>query len=84
MLLQRPVARFAVHVRMLAFALYIEDIAVTGFTRLVPGKLYRPCCNLADGSAAVVPVLPKASRNHVMSNDEEDDEGENEESRKSE
>ena len=77
-------ASFAVHMRMLAFALHVEDITVAGFACLVTGKLDRPGCNLADGSAAIMPVLPEASRNHVMSNDEKDDEGENEESRESE
>lgn len=84
MLGQGSVARLAVHVRMLAFALYIEDIAMAGFACLMAGELYLPCSDLANRSAAIVPILSEASWNDVMPNDEKDDEGENEESRESE
>ena len=81
---QRSVAGFAVHMRMLTFAFHIEDIGVAGFACLVTGEFHRASRNLPDCSAAVVPILPKARWNHEMSNDKEDDEGENEESRESE
>jgi len=81
---QWSVACFAVHVSMLAFALHIEHLAVASFASLVAGELDWPGCNLADGRAAIVPILSKAPRNDVVSNDKEDDERENEESRESE
>lgn len=83
MLRQWSMARLAIHVRVLAFALQIEHIGVARLARLVTGELYRTGCNLTDRIAAIVPELPEAARNHIMSNDEENDEGENEESRKS-
>jgi hypothetical protein len=61
--------RLAVHMRVLAFALQIENIGVTRFAGLMPGKLHRACCNLTDRIAAIVPVLPKAVWNHVVSDD---------------
>jgi hypothetical protein len=81
---QRSMTRLAVHMRVLAFALHIKHIRVAGFAGLVTGELHRTGCNLTDRIAAIVPVLPKAAWNHVMSNDEKNDEGENEESRESE
>jgi hypothetical protein len=48
------------------------------------GKLHRAGRNLTDRSTAIVSILPEARRNHVMSNDKKDDEGENEESREAE
>jgi len=77
-------ARFAVHMRVLAFDLHIEDIGVTRFAGLMSGKLHRAGRYLADRSTAIVSILPEARWNHVVSNDENDDEGENEESREAE
>jgi len=76
--------RLAIHMCVLAFALQIENIGVTRFAGLMPGKLHRAGCNLTDRIAAIVPVLPEAARNNVMANDKKHDEGENEESRESE
>lgn len=76
--------RLAVHMRVLALAFDIENIGMAGLASLVTGKLHRAGCNLTDRIAAIVPVLPEAARNHVMSNDKKNDEGENEESRESE
>jgi hypothetical protein len=70
--------------RVLAFTLHIKHIGVARLAGLMAGKLYRAGCNLTDCIAAIVPVLPEAVRNHVMSNDKKNDEGENEESRESE
>ncbi len=84
MLCQRSMTRLAVHMRVLAFALQIENIGVTRFAGLMPGKLHGAGCNLTDRIAAIVPELPEAARNHVMSNYKKNDEGENEESRESE
>ena len=81
---QWPMARFAVHMRVLAFDLHIEDIGVTRFAGLMSGKLHRAGRYLADRSTAIVSILPEARWNHVVSNDEKDDEGENEESREAE
>lgn len=76
--------RLAVHMRVLAFALQIENIGVTRLAGLVSGKLHRAGCNLTNRTAAIVPVLPEGARNHVMSNEKKNDEGQNEEPRKSE
>jgi hypothetical protein len=81
---QRSMARLAAHFRVLAFALHIENVGVTRFAGLMSGKLHRAGCNLADRSTAIVSILPEARRDHVMSNDEKNDEGENEESREAE
>jgi hypothetical protein len=70
--------------RVFAFALPIKHIGVACLAGLMAGELHRACCNLTDRIAAIVPVLPEAARNHVMSNDKKNDEGENEESRESE
>ena len=61
---QRAVAGFAVHMRMLALALHIEDVGVAGFACLVAGELHRTGRNLADCSAAVVAILSEALWNH--------------------
>jgi len=81
---ERSVACFAIHMRVLAFALHIENIAVARLAGFVSGVLYRAGCNLTDRIAAIVPVLPKATRNHIMPDYQKNDEGENEESRESE
>jgi hypothetical protein len=70
--------------RVLAFALHIENIGVTRLAGLMPGKLHRAGCNLADRSTPIVPVLPKAGGNYVMPDDKKEDECENEESRETE
>ncbi len=70
--------------RVLAFALHIKHIRVASLAGLMTGKLHWAGCNLTDRIAAIVPVLPEAAWNHVMSNDKKNDEGENEESRESE
>ena len=81
---QRSVAGFAIHMRMLALALQIEDIGMAGLASLVTGKFHRSGRNLANGIAAIVTVLSEALWNDVTSNHEKDHESENEESRKSE
>jgi hypothetical protein len=81
---QRSVARFAAHVHVSAFALHIEDIGMAGLASLVTGELNGSSRDFAECSTAIVPILPKARWNHVMSNDKKDDEGENEESRETE
>jgi hypothetical protein len=70
--------------RVLAFALHIENIGMAGFAGLVTGKLHWAGRNLSDCGTAIVPVLSEAVGNHEMSNHKENNEGENEESRKSE
>jgi hypothetical protein len=81
---ERSMARFTVHVRMLAFALHVEHVAVTGFTGPVSGEFDRMGRNLADRIAAIVAVLSEAFRDHVTSDDKENNESENKESRESE
>lgn len=83
-LCQRPVARLAIHVRMLALALHIEHVAMAGFAGLMTGKLHRTGRNLTDRIAAIVAVLSEAFGNHVTSDDKKDNEGENKEPRESE
>ena len=84
MLCQGSMACFAVHVGVLAFALYVQHVAVAGFASLVSSEFHWPGCNLSNGRAAIVSILPEARWNHVVSNDQKNDEGENEESRESE
>lgn len=84
MLGKRSMARLAVHVRVLAFALHIEYVAVAGLARLVTGKLHGTRGYLTDRIAAIVAVLSEAFRNHVTSDYKKDNEGEDEEPRESE
>src|SRR5690348_10173708 len=69
---QRSMAGFAVHMRVLAFVLHIEHVAVASLASLVAGKLHRSSGNLADDGAAIVPVLSEALGNHVMANNKKD------------
>ena len=78
MLGQCSMACLTVHMRMLAFALHIKHVGVACLTGLMTCKRHRAGCNLSDCIAAIVPVLTEALRNHVTSNHEKDDEGQNE------
>ena len=57
---QRSVTGFAVHVRVLAGLLYVQNVGVAGLAGLVAGELDRARCDLGDGGAAVVSVLSEA------------------------
>lgn len=71
---------FAIHMRVLALALYVKNVAVARFAGLVPGKLDRMRGNVRHGIAAVMSVPSEAFGNHVASNYKKDDESENEQS----
>jgi len=60
---QGSVAGLAGHDHMLALLLLIYDVGMAGLTGIVAGEGYRPGRCLGDRSPAIVPVLPKASRN---------------------
>ena len=66
MIRQRPVARFAVHVRVLALRLLIRHIRVAALAGLVPGKLHRLGRNFTNRRAPIVPILPKRLRNYIV------------------
>jgi hypothetical protein len=84
MLGQRAMAGLAIHLCVLAVLLYIQNIRMARFTRLVAGKLYRMCGNFADGGSAVVSVLPKALGDDVAADHKKHKKGEDEEPRESE
>jgi len=81
---QRSMTCLAVHMRVLAFALHIQNIGVARLAGLMTGKRDRARCNLTNCRTAIVSILPEARRNYVMSNDKKNDEGENGKSRESE
>ena len=66
---QRPVARFAIHMRMLAIFFLIEDICMAGFTALVASEFDGANSNFGYGVATIVPVLSEAFRDHRVPND---------------
>ena len=84
MVREGTVARLAVHMRVLAFGLHIQNIGMTRLASLVTGELHRTGRNVPDCIAPIVPVLPEAGRHHVVSDDKKDNESENKESRESE
>ena len=81
---QRAVAGLAVHMRVLALALHIQDIGMARLASLMTGELHGSSRDLANGIATIVTVLPEALWNNVTSDYEKDHESENEESRESE
>jgi len=74
----RPVAGFAIHVRMFAVLLYVQNVHVTGLASLVPGVFGRMRGNLADGSPAIVPILSKALGDNVVAYHQKQQKGEDE------
>jgi len=61
-LCQRPVAGFAIHVRVLAVFLLIEHVGVAGLAGLVPGEIDRPGRYFGQCIAAIVAVLSETLR----------------------
>ena len=59
---QSSVAGFASHDHVFAQLFLIHHVAMADLAGIVAGKGNRPGCCLADGSAAIVPVLAKTSR----------------------
>jgi hypothetical protein len=64
----RPVAGFAVHMRVFAVLFHIKHVCVAGFARLVPRKMNRAGSNVTDSVATVVAVLSKAFGDDVSAN----------------
>src|ERR1035437_2311946 len=81
---QRPVAGFAVHMRMLAVLLLVRHIRVAGFARVVPRKLRRVSGNLAHRGSAIVPILSKGLGDYVVAYHQKHQKGEDEKPRKPE
>jgi hypothetical protein len=63
---QGSMAGFTVYVGMFALRLHVQNIGVTGFAGLVAGKFDGMRSNFADGGAAIVPILAKASGNNIV------------------
>ena len=83
MLRLRPMTGFAVHVRVLAVFLRVQHVYVARFAGFVPGEMNRARGDLADRCSAIVPILPKGTRNDAPANEEKDEKRDNEESCKS-
>ena len=64
-LIKRPVAGFAVHVRVRALCMGVGNIRVAGLAALVPRKLCRMRGNVAQGCPAIMPILSKTLRDYV-------------------
>ena len=63
MIRQRPVARFAIHMRMLARLLFICFVCVARLTGLMAGKLHRLGRNLIHCRRTIMPILSKCLGN---------------------
>ena len=61
---QCSVARLAIHMRMLAIFLLIEDVCMTSFTALVASESDGSDSNFGYRATAIVPVLTEAFRDH--------------------
>ncbi len=59
---QRPMARFAGHSLMYAFAFHFQDVSVTALADLMAGIGNRSRCDLCDCIAAIMSVLPETAR----------------------
>jgi hypothetical protein len=67
----RPVARFAVHMRVLAGAFLVEDVRMAGFAGLMAGKFNWPGRDFGYGTSAVMAVLSKAFRDQKTPDSQE-------------
>jgi len=67
MLRLRSVAGFAVHMRMLARLLHIENIGVAGFAGVMTGIVHWARPNLPDRSRTIVSIAAKGLRNDMTS-----------------
>jgi len=67
---ERPMTRFTSHALVDALALYIEDIGMAAFTDLVTSVGNRERCDLPDGVAPIVSVLPEAAGNQQAARDQ--------------
>ena len=74
----RSVARFAIHMRVLAGAFLVEDVRMAGFASLVAGEFNWPGRNFGYGISAVVAVPSEAFRDEKTSDDQEYQDAENE------
>jgi hypothetical protein len=75
---QCSVARLAIHMRMLAIFLLIEDVGMAGFTALVASESDGSDSNFGYRVAAIVPVLSEAFRDHRVPDDEKQEQAGNE------
>ena len=67
MLRLRSVAGFAVHMRMLARLLHIENIGVAGFAGVMTGIVHGARPNLPDRSRTIVSIAAKGLWNDMTS-----------------
>lgn len=66
---QRSVARFAIHMPMLAILFLIEDVNMAGFAALVAGEFDGSDGNFRYRVPAIVPVLSEAFWDHKVPDD---------------
>ena len=83
MLGQRSMARFAIHVRVLAIFFLFEDVGMAAFAALVPGEIDRPGCDFRQCIAAIVPILSKTFWDQKTTEDQEQEDARDEDSRQS-
>lgn len=70
------VACFAIHMRMFAVFLLIEDIGMAALTGVVSGVIHGPGRDFTESVAAVVPVLAETAGNEEFAkNEEQEDAG---------
>ena len=81
---QGPMARFAIHVRVLAILLYIQNVGVAALASLVSRKLRRMRRNIPNGCPAIMPVLAKCFGNNPVAHHQKHQKCEHEQPRKME
>jgi hypothetical protein len=74
----RSVARFAIHMRVLAGGFLVEDIRMAGLAGLMARELNGPGRDFGHGTSPVVAVLSKTFRDQETPDDEECQEAEHE------
>lgn len=80
---QRPVARFAIHMRMLAIFLLVQHVCMAGFAGLMPGEFNGADSNFGNRVPAIVPVLSEAFRDYRVPDDQKQEYANEEDPRQS-
>ncbi len=75
---ERSMAGFAMDIGMLAFLLYLENVGMAGFTRLMTCKVDGTGGNLSNGGSTVVAIFAEALRNNEVTDDQKDYEADDE------
>ena len=80
---QRSVAGFAIHVRVLAIFFLFQDVGMAAFASLVPREIHWPDCDFRQCVAAIVPILSKTFWDQKTTEDQEQEDARDEDSRQS-